>query len=57
MAERGGSRVKSVFSKLAMVSLGSIRERVVGPVHQRVLAEHGTTHDCRLCDVNMYRSE
>jgi hypothetical protein len=56
MAERGGSRVKSMFSKLAVVGLGSIRERVVGPVHQRVLAEHGS-HDWGLCDGNVNRSK
>lgn len=39
------SRVKAVLSELAIVGCGRIVERVVGPVHEGVLAEHGS-HFC-----------
>lgn len=39
------SRVKAMLSELAIVGCGGIVERVVGPVHEGVLAEHGS-HFC-----------
>lgn len=36
------SRVKAMLSELAIVGCGGIVERVVGPVHEGVLAEHGS---------------
>jgi hypothetical protein len=56
MPKKGVSRVESMFSKLSIVGLGSIGERVVGPVHQGVLAKHGS-HDCRLCGEKKDRTE
>lgn len=41
-AKEGHLRIESMLSKLSIVRLGSFRERVVGPVHQGVLAEHGS---------------
>lgn len=38
-------RVEAVLSEAIVVCLGRIVERVVGPVHQGVLAEHGS-HIC-----------
>lgn len=38
-------RVKAMLSELAVVGCGSFVERVVGPVHQGILAEHGS-HLC-----------
>ena len=48
MPKGGVSRVESMFSKLSVVGLGSLGERVIGPVHQGVLAKHGS-HGCGLC--------
>jgi hypothetical protein len=31
-----------MLSQLAMVGLGGVGEGVVGPIHERVLAEHGS---------------
>ena len=44
-----------MFSKFAAVGLGGIGERIVGPIHQRVLAEHGS-HDYGLCDGDLSKS-
>jgi hypothetical protein len=44
-------RVEAMLAGLAAVLLGSIGEGVVGPIHERVLAEHGS-HDCGFEIVN-----
>lgn len=38
-------RVETVLSGFAVIRLWGIREGVVGPIHERVLAKHGSHFD------------